>query len=118
MAYLKSKFGAAVLAAGLAIGSQASAHYVVSGETPVPALDPGESIEFTINCPHHLRYVVSGGVENNDQLNGARGPLVVTASYPKSTSSWAVEVTNDSGRTTSTVEARLTLYALCGYSHH
>jgi hypothetical protein len=118
MALFNTKVGAAVLAAGLALGSQASAHYVVSGETPVPALSPGESIEFTVNCPSHLHYVVSGGVENNDQLNGAQGPLIVTASYPKTTSSWAVEVTNDSGRTTSVVEARLTLYALCGYSHH
>lgn len=118
MINLKTKLGAAVLAAGLAIGTQASAHYVVSGETPVPALGPGESIEFTITCPHHLRYIVSGGVENNDQLRGALGPLIVTASYPKTTSSWAVEVTNKSGRTTSVVEARLTLYALCGYRHY
>ena len=117
MSYTNTKLGAAILAAGLALGTQASAHYVVSGETPVPALSPGESIEFTINCPRHLHYVVSGGVANNDQLNGARGPLVVTASYPKTTSSWAVEVTNDSGRTTSVVEARLSLYALCGYHH-
>jgi hypothetical protein len=116
MSYINTTLGAAVLAAGLALGSQASAHYISSGTTPVPALNPGESIEFTINCPHH-RYVVSGGVENNDQLNGARGPLVVTASYPKTTRSWAVEVTNDSGRRTSIVEARLTLYALCGYQH-
>ena len=117
MSYMKTKLGAAILAAGLALGTQASAHYVVSGETPVPALSPGESIEFTIHCPHHMRFVVSGGVENNDQLRGSLGPLVVTASYPKTTSSWAVEVTNDSGRTTSVVEARLSLYALCGYHH-
>lgn len=117
MMTLKTKLGAAALAAGLAIGTQASAHYVVSGETPVPALDPGDSIEFTITCPHHLRYVVSGGVQNNDQLNGRVGPLIVTASYPKTTRSWAVEVTNKSGRPTSVVEARLTLYALCGYNH-
>jgi hypothetical protein len=89
----------------------------VSGTTPVPPLAAGASQKFVIHCPHH-RFVVSGGFANNDQLNGALGPLVVTASYPKTTRSWAIEVTNDSGRPLSTGEARLTLYALCGYHHH
>ncbi|MCT4683694.1 MAG: hypothetical protein N4A39_08175 [Roseicyclus sp.] len=117
MSATKKIISAAVIAAGFAFGTQAGAHEVVSGTTPVPALAPGASQEFVINCPGH-QFVLSGGVENNDQLRGALGPLVVTASYPKSTRSWAVEVTNDSGRPLSTVEARLTLYALCGYHHH
>lgn len=117
MSATKKIFSVAVMAVGFAFGSQASAHEVVSGTTPVPPLDPGASQEFVIHCPGH-QYVLSGGVENNDQLRGALGPLVVTASYPKSTRSWAVEVTNDSGRPLSIVEARLTLYALCGYHHH
>lgn len=116
MTFKKSIIGAAVMAAGLTLASQASAHEVVSATTPVPVLDPFESIEFTINCPHH-RFIVSGGVENNDQLRGALGPLMVTASYPKTTRSWAVEVTNNGGRPTAIREARLTLYALCGYRH-
>lgn len=108
---------AVTLAAGVTLASQAAAHHVVSGTTPVPPLAPGASQEFVINCPHHS-FVVSGGVQNNDQQAASRvGPLVVTASYPKTTRSWAIEVTNDSGRTLSTVEARLTLYALCGYNH-
>lgn len=117
MSAKKNLFSAAVIVVGFAFGTQASAHEVVSGTTPVPPLAPGASQEFVIHCPGH-QYVLSGGVANNDQLNGARGPLEVTASYPKTTRSWAVEVTNDSGRPLSTVEARLTLYALCGYHHH
>jgi hypothetical protein len=118
MPNMKKVVGATIVATGLALASQASAHEVVSGTTPVPPLAAGASQEFVINCPHH-RFVVSGGVQNNDQQAASRvGPLVVTASYPKTTRSWAIEVTNDSGRTLSTVEARLTLYALCGYQHH
>lgn len=114
MSKFTSVLGTAVVAAGLALATQASAHHVLSGTTPVPSLAPGASQEFTITCPHH-QYMISGGYENNDQLN-ATGPLVVTASYPKTTRSWAVEVTNRSGRPTSVLEAELTLYVTC--DHH
>lgn len=117
MSFTKKIVGTAIVAAGLSLGSQAVAHEVVSGVTPVPPLAAGASQEFTITCPHH-RFIVSGGVENNDQLRGNQGPLIITASYPKTTRSWAVEVTNDSGRPLGVREARLELYALCGFVHH
>ncbi|AHM04171.1 hypothetical protein roselon_01805 [Roseibacterium elongatum DSM 19469] len=110
----KNVLATTIVAAGLAVATQASAHEVFSETMTLPVIAAGGSQEVTITCPAH-HYVVAGGFENNDQLNPA-GPLVVTASYPASTRSWRIEVTNRSGRPTAINEASITMYATC--DHH
>ncbi|MCS6624165.1 hypothetical protein N0B44_14700 [Roseibacterium beibuensis] len=106
--------GTAILAAALAASTQASAHEVFSETIQMPVVGSGDSQEVTITCPAH-HYVIAGGFANNDQLTPT-GPLVVTASFPASTRSWTIELTNRSGRPTSTREAMVTIYATC--DHH
>lgn len=114
MLFSNNLVGTAILAAAVAFSTQATAHEVFSETLTLPVIASGGSQEVTITCPAH-HYVVAGGYENNDQLNPT-GPLVVTASYPATTRSWRIEVTNRSGRPTAINEARITLYATC--DHH
>jgi hypothetical protein len=114
MLFSKNVLGTVILAATVAFSTQAGAHEVFSETLPLPVIGSGDSEEVTITCPAH-HYVVAGGYENNDQLT-ATGPLVVTASYPATTRSWRIEVTNRSGRPTAINEARITMYATC--DHH
>lgn len=105
-----------VLAAAVGIGSQASAHEIVENTMTLNPIAGGASEEFTVTCPHHHQFVVSGGAKFNKKLTRV-GPLEVTASYPKSSRSWAVEVTNRAHRPTGAKEVNMTFTALCGYRH-
>lgn len=116
MLNLKKTLQASLVVTAVAFASQGLAHGVEKSTVTLPVIAPGGSTTVTITCSGH-HYARSGGFENNDQLLGARGPLEVTGSYPASTRSWAVEVTNNSGRPTAINEARATIYAMCGYRH-
>lgn len=106
-----------LVATTLALAAPAMAHENHDTPTVLPPIAPGASYEVTVQCPHpHSEYVVSGGVQSLDQLRPT-GPLVVTASYPSSTRSWTVELTNRSGRPTSVGEATIVVTALCRYRH-
>jgi len=113
---LKNTAKLTVLAAVMAIGSQASAHEVVNNTVTLQSIAAGATEEFVITCPHHYQYVVSGGVKINKQLT-SNGPLMVTSSYPKTTRSWAIEFTNRAGRPTGAQEVNVTFSALCNYRH-
>lgn len=102
------------LLAGLAFGSPAAAHGVVSETFTLGVVDPGETAAVTLTCPHH-HYVMSGGYDAVRRIAPA-GPMVVTASYPASTRSWTVELENRSGRPTGVNEAQITVFAMC--DHH
>lgn len=104
-----------LVAAAAVFATGASAHVVKSETSQLPVIAAGGSAEVTVSCHGH-HYAISGGFENNDQLRGALGPLEVTASYPKSTKTWAVEFTNTSGRPTGKMEANVTVFVMCG--HH
>jgi len=105
---------AAVVSLG-AFSVPANAHEVYHATVTVPPVSSGASTEIALTCPGHL-YAIAGGFANNDQLNPA-SPLIVTANYPKSTRTWAIELTNGSGRPTSVDEARVTLYITCDHHH-
>ena len=115
MLNLSKTFKISIVAAAVAFATQAGAHTVKSETTGLPVIPAGGSAEVTVSC-HGNHYAISGGYENNDQLRGALGPLEVTASYPKSTKTWAVEFTNTSGRPTGMQEASATVFVMCG--HH
>lgn len=115
MLNLTKTFKLTIVAAAAAFATQAGAHEVQSKTVTLPVIGAGDSAEVTITCPAH-HYALSGGYENNDQLRGALGPLEVTASYAKSTRTWAVEFTNTSGRPTGAQEASVTISAYC--DHH
>ena len=72
-----------VLATGVVFATQLRAHEVVESSMTLPVIAAGESKEISISCPGH-HYALSGGFKNNHKAK-ARGPLSVTASYPKST---------------------------------
>lgn len=105
-----------ILGVSLAFATQATAHGLQTETQSLPTIAAGDSLELTISCPSK-HAVISGGYENNQQRNST-GPLTVTASYPKSSNTWAVEVTNRSGRPTVSGESKVTLYAMCGGRRH
>jgi len=105
-----------MLAGAMAIATQASAHEVVNNTMTLEPIAAGATKEFVVACPHSWQYVVSGGAKINKQLT-SNGPLLVTASYPKTTKSWAIELTNRAGRPTGAMEVNATFTALCNYRH-
>lgn len=115
MSTISKVLKASVLFAALSVGSQSFAHEDHDTVHQLPPIPAGDSYSVTVRCPHN-QYIVTGGVENIDQLNPT-GPLVVTASYPSSTRTWTVEFTNRSGRPTSVGEATVTITPLCRYRH-
>ncbi|WP_136441509.1 hypothetical protein [Pacificoceanicola onchidii] len=112
MTFIPKTFLATVFAA--AIASPALAHGVHSHSVDLPVIGSGASHEVVIKCSHG--YALSGGVKAGDRMS-PNGPLMITGSYPKTTRSWAVELTNRSGRPTGAMEASVTVYAMCGYRH-
>ncbi|MEJ6393960.1 hypothetical protein V8J82_11875 [Gymnodinialimonas sp. 2305UL16-5] len=99
-----------VVAAAMAFATQASAHTVVSQTVSLPVIAAGGTTDVVLTCPHH-QYVVAGGYQAGD---GWTGSMRVTADEPGSTQSWAVEVTNNSGRPTVAGEVSITVSATCG----
>ncbi len=114
MKIFKQTLAITAMAAGLGFATQATAHEVESvtmNLTPIAA-GPSRVIEHT--CSHG--YAISGGVSSLEQVT-SYGPLVVTGSYPSNTRTWAVQLTNKSGRPTGAIEVTVTIQALCGYRH-
>ncbi|MEM9344645.1 MAG: hypothetical protein AAGA87_16515 [Pseudomonadota bacterium] len=89
----------------------ASAHQVFTTTEVLPVVDPGDSYTVTANCPPH-HFVVGGGYAGGERIYG-EGPFGVTADYPASTKSWAVEFTNLSGRPNGAQEASVTVQVTC-----
>ncbi|MDJ0820686.1 MAG: hypothetical protein QNJ09_02605 [Paracoccaceae bacterium] len=115
MKILKQTLTAAALATGLGLASQAAAHVVESGTMQLSPIASGAKYVVEHTCTHH-GYALSGGLTIDKQVT-TYGPLVVTGSYPKSTRTWAVELTNKSGRPTGAMEVMVTIRVLCGYRH-
>lgn len=109
-----SKKAVAILAASLAFATSAGAHNVFSETFNLPVVGSGDTLEVEIRCPPH-HFSISGGFSAGDRL-APDGPLVITASYPKTTRTWAVELTNRSGRPTGAQEASVTAFVTC--DHH
>lgn len=112
MTIIPKAFMATLFAAAMA--SPAAAHGVHSHTVDLPVIGSGDSYEVVLKCSHG--YALSGGVKKGTRMSPG-GPLMITGSYPKTTRSWAVELTNRSGRPTGAMEASVTVYAMCGYRH-
>ncbi|MFW2545117.1 hypothetical protein ACN2XU_21000 [Primorskyibacter sp. 2E107] len=97
-----------------AIAAPAVAHDIESRTVALPVIGAGDAYEVVIKCHHG--YALSGGVKKGKRIF-PDGPLVVSGSYPKTTRSWAIELTNRSGRPTGAMETSATVYSLCGYHH-
>lgn len=114
MSKLNNTIKTIAVGAIFAFATPAFAHNVVSDTVTVPVIAAGGSATLTITCPHH-HYAIAGGFGNEG--DGAwTGSIDVTANYPQSTRTWAVEVTNRSGRPTGAQQFTGTLYVTC--DHH
>ncbi len=105
------KASRAVLAATFcAAATVGHAHGIESQTLTLPVIGAGDSYEVVTQCSH--AYAVNGGIQSGDELLASG--LEITGSYPKTTKSWAVEITNDTGRPTAINEVNATFYVTCG----
>ena len=102
---------ATIAAATVAGALSANAHEVFTTTEVLPVVDPGDSHTVTAMCPPH-HFVVGGGYAGGTRVYG-QGPFGVTADYPATTKSWAVEFTNLSGRPNGAQETSVTVQVTC-----